>query len=156
MPERVRVGMIGRTWWADGRLLPNLKSHPRATLSAICGRDQARAATLAKKYDIPQVYDDYRTMLARADLDAVVIATPDDLHYPMTMAALDAGLHVVCDKPLASNVQRARQMYQKAEAAGLKHMVFFTNRWLPPYQYLAHLMSEGYVGKVQDCTLVYL
>lgn len=156
MPERVRVGMIGTSWWADGRLLPNLKSHPRATLAAICGRDPTRAAALAKKYDIPQVYDDYRAMLAHAGLDAVVIAAPDDLHYAMTMAALDTGLHVVCEKPLANNAQQARQMYEKAEAAGLKHMVFFTNRWLPPYQYLAHLMAEGYVGRVHACTLVYL
>lgn len=156
MSQAVRVGMIGTSWWADGRLLPNLKSHPRADVVALCGRDRARAQALAGKYDIPHVFVDYRDMIERAGLDAVVIAAPDDLHYPMTMAALEAGLHVVCEKPLASNALQAAEMYEKAEAAGVKHMVFFTNRWLPPYRYLAHLMQDGYVGRVQDCTLEYL
>ena len=156
MNERVRVGVIGTSWWADGRLLPNVKSHPRADVVALCGRDPARAQSLARKYDIPQVYADYRAMLDRAALDAVVIAAPDDLHYPLTMAALEAGLHVVCEKPLASNVQQASEMYAKAEASGVKHMVFFTNRWLPPYQYVAHLMAAHVVGRVFDCTFTYL
>lgn len=156
MIERVRVGMIGTSWWADGQLLPNLKSHPQADVAAICGRSRERAEVLAKKYDIARVYTDYREMIKLAELDAVVIAAPDDLHYPMTMAALDTGLHVVCEKPLASNAQQAREIYARAQAVGVKHMCFFTNRWLPPYQFLAHQLRQGSIGRIHDCTFEYL
>ena len=126
--------------------LPNLESHPLAELAAICGRHHIRTEEMAHKYDIPLVFTDYREMIEKGDLDAVVVATPDDLHYQMTMAALDARLHVLCEKPLALNSGRARQMYEKAEAVGVKHMVFFTYRWWPFYRYFKQLVEEGYIG----------
>ena len=140
MPERVRVGVIGTSWYADMMHLPNLKSHPRAELAAICGRNRERAEEMARKYEIPRVFTDYRELIEEGDLDAVVVATPDDLHHPMTMAALDAGLHVLCEKPMALNAGQAGEMYDKAEAAGVKHMVFFTYRWWPSYRYLKQLV----------------
>jgi predicted dehydrogenase len=111
MSEKVRVGVIGTSWWADMMHLPSLKSHPGAQIAAICGRKRDRADDMARKYEIPRVFTDYREMIARANLDAVVIATPQDLHYPMTMAALDAGLHVMCEKEMALNAHQAREMY---------------------------------------------
>jgi predicted dehydrogenase len=74
----------------------------------------------------------------------------------MTMAALDAGLHVLCEKPFARNVAQARAMYERAEAAGVKHMVTFTYRWAPPYRYLKQLVDEGYIGRPFHCSLRYL
>lgn len=95
-----------------------------------------RAAELAAIHDIPLVYTDYREMIAQASLDAVVVAARDDLHYPVVMEALDAGLHVLCEKPLATTADQARAMYEKAEAGGRIHMVFFTWPWLAHYQQL--------------------
>src|SRR5687768_3073330 len=114
MAAQVRVGVVGTSRYADLMHLPNLKSHPRADLVAICGRNQERAGAMAQKYGIAQVYDDYRAMLERGGLDAVVVATPDDLHYPITMQALDAGQHVLCEKPLALTAAQARAMYERA------------------------------------------
>ena len=148
MPERVRVGVIGTSWWADAFHLPALASHPRAQLAAICGRNRERADEMAKKYSIPLIFTDYRDMIEKTGLHAIVVMTPDDLHYPMTMAALDAGLHVLCEKPLALNVQQARAMYEKAEATGVKHMVYHTYRWMPNYRYLKKLIDDGYVGRL--------
>jgi len=156
MGEQVRVGVIGTSWWADMMHLPSLKSHPRAEIAAICGRNRDRAEEMAKKYGIPLVFTDYREMIEKGNLQALVIAAPDDLHYPMTMDALDAGLHVLCEKPLALNTGQAREMYEKAEAGGLKHMVFFTYRWLPHYRYLKQLVDEGYVGRCFHCHIRYL
>lgn len=147
MPEAVAVGVIGTSWWADLMYLPSLKDYPRARLAAICGRDGNRAAEVARKYGFPQVFTDYREMIRTANLDAVVVSTPDDLHYPMTMAALEAGLHVLCEKPLALNAAQAKEMYETAEATGVKHMVLFTNRWLPPFRYVHHLIQSGYIGR---------
>ncbi|HRW09960.1 MAG TPA: Gfo/Idh/MocA family oxidoreductase, partial [Caldilineaceae bacterium] len=104
MTESVRVGVIGTSWYADMMHLPTLQSHSQAEIAAICGRNREPAEVLAKKYAIPAIYSDYREMIEQGNLDAVVVATPDDLHYPMVMAALDAGLHVICEKPLASTV----------------------------------------------------
>jgi predicted dehydrogenase len=156
MTEKVRVGVIGTSWYADIAHLPRVKSHPRAELVAICGRDRARAKEMAEKYGIPLLFTDYRQMIEKGHLDALIVSTPDDLHHPMTMAALDAGLHVLCEKPLALNVAQAREMYEKAESAGVKHMVCFTYRWTPAYRYLKQLVDEGYVGLCYHCRFSYL
>ena len=102
---------------------------------------------MAAKYDIPKTYADYRQMIGEADLNAVVIVTPDDLHYPMVMNALEKGLHVMCEKPLALNAVRAAEMLKAAEEAKVRHMVFFTYRWFTHLRYFRRLITEGAVGK---------
>lgn len=147
MSKKIRVGMVGTSWYADLMHLPALKSHPQAELVAICGRNRERAEEVAKKYDIPQVFTDYRTMIERAGIEALIVAIPDDLHYPVTLAALDAGLHVLCEKPLALTLNQAKEMYERAEQARIKHMTYFTWRWLPAFRYLHRLIKEGYLGR---------
>ena len=156
MSERVRVGVAGAGGWADLLHLPALTNHPRAEVVAICSRTRAHAEAMAQKYAIPQVFTDYREMIDQAGLQALVVVTPDALHYPITMDALDAGLHVICEKPLALNADRAKAMYEKAEAAGVKHMVLFTSRWLPQYRYVQQLIDEGYIGRWLHCQLNYI
>ena len=133
--------------------LPSLKGHPHAQISAICGRDRARADEMARKYQIPQVFSDYRAMIEQGDLQALIVSVPDDLHYAITLDALAAGLHVLCEKPLASTAEQAREMYEKAETAGVKHMVLFTYRWLPQYQYLHELAAQGFLGRCYQADL---
>jgi predicted dehydrogenase len=147
MPDTVRIGVIGTSWYTDFMHLPALASHPRAQIHAICGRTHGRAAEIAQKYAIPNVYTDYQTMIEQAELDAVIVATPDDLHYPMVMHALDVGLHVLCEKPLALRAAEAREMYEKADAAHVKHMVFYTYRWLPPVRLLREQIAQGALGQ---------
>ncbi|MCA9920681.1 MAG: Gfo/Idh/MocA family oxidoreductase, partial [Anaerolineales bacterium] len=120
----------------------------RVQVVALCGRNQERAQAIATKYNIPQVFTDYRALLADGAVDAVVILTPDDEHYAMTMAALDAGLHVLCEKPLARNASHAKSMYERADVQGLRHMTYFTYRWLPHYRYLRDLVAQGVVGRL--------
>jgi len=153
MSETVRVGVVGTSWWTDGMHLPSLKSHPRAEVVAICGRDRNRAEEMAKKYDIPRVFTNYQEMIEQGNLQALVVSTPDDTHYPITMNALEAGLHILCEKPLALKAKQAREMYEKAEAVGVKHMVFFTYRWLPPERYIRALIDQGYLGRCYHCNL---
>lgn len=146
MAKQLRIGMIGTSWWADLMLLPALKSNPQATVVALCGRNRERAQTLATKFAVPQVYTDYQQMYEEAQLDAVVIATPDDMHYAMAMHAFDADLHVFCEKPLALTVTQAKAMLARAEASGRQHMVDFSFRWLPQIRYLLELIADGYLG----------
>jgi predicted dehydrogenase len=95
-------------------------------------------------------------MIELGDLDALIVAAPDDLHYPITMHALDAGLHVLCEKPLAHTAKEAQAMYEKATAAGVKHMTYFTYRWVAPFRYLRELIDQEYLGRCFHCSLRYL
>jgi predicted dehydrogenase len=150
MSKQVRVGVVGTSWWADFMYYSVLQRHPQAQLTAICGRNQENAQAVAQKYAIPHVFGDYRALIASGLIDALVIATPDDLHHPITLAALEAGLHVLCEKPLALNASDAYQMYQRAQEAGMIHMALFTWRFMPHTQYLLKLIADGYIGRCYD------
>ena len=147
MESRVRVGVIGTTRYAEGMHLRSLLSHSSADVIAICGRDRDRAAEVAGRHRIPMVFTDYQEMFTAARLDAVVIVAPDEQHYPMTMDALNAGLHVLCEKPLATTAAQARAMYERAEAAGVKHMSYFGLRNSLHHRYMRRLIEQGYLGQ---------
>ena len=83
-------------------------------------------------------------MIAAGGLDAVVIAAPDDVHREMVLAAADAGLHILCEKPLANTLADAVEMQRRVEAAGVTNMVLFTWRWQPHWRYVKHLVDTGY------------
>jgi len=147
MGRKVRIGVVGTSWWTDLLYVPSLNSHPGAEMVAICGRDAARAGEVAAKFGGAKVFTDYRQLIGSGDIDAVFVVTPDDLHYEMTMAAVDAGLHVLCEKPLAGNAGHAREKRQRADAAGLKTMVLFTWRWQPHWRYVKQLVETSYIGR---------
>ena len=149
MMKKVRVGVIGTSGWTEMMFLASLGSHPGAVVAAICGRDGERAGEVARRHGIPGVYNDYRKLLAEAELDAVVVATPDDLHHEMTMAVLGKGLHVLCEKPLALTVAHAQEMYETAVAQAVVHMALFTWRWQPHFRYLRQLLEDGYIGRLR-------
>lgn len=156
MAADLRFGMIGTSWYADSMHLPSLTSHPRAAVTAICGRTRSRADEIAANYNIPHVYTDYRDLIESGEVDAVVIATPDDTHHAMTLAAVDAGLHVICEKPLALTLAEAREMAQRADAAGVKHMTYFTLRWFQHTRWVKELLDEGAVGDCNHCRISYV
>ena len=101
---------------------------------------------MAAEHGISQVYTDYRKMIRSGLVDAVVVITPEAMHHPITMAALEAGLHVMCEKSMALNADQARQMRDAAEASGLVTMVGYIWRWVPPFNYVHHLIEQGYIG----------
>lgn len=145
--DKVRVGVVGTSEHTDRVHLANLQSHRQAEIVAICGRDQERAQARAQRYAIPQVFANYEDMIEHAGLDAVVVAAPDDLHYPITLAALDAGLHVLCEKPLAGSYAEARTLAERAAAKNVKHMTYFSWRWPPAQRYLRDLIVQGFLGR---------
>ncbi len=142
----ISVGVVGTSWWADAMHLPALASHPGAKTVAICGRNRDNARKMAATWGIPQVYTDYAEMIDSAELDAIVISTPNDSHYPITMKALERGLHVLCEKPIAMTYAQAREMADVAAAKGLKTLVPFTYSFMPTARYLKELIDGGYLG----------
>ena len=117
-------------------------------VSALCARTPARAESIAERYGISRTYTDYRKMLENEPLDIVAIATPNYLHHPMTLSALESGKHVLCEKPLALNVGQAGAMLEAAEQHERKHFVPFTYRFLPAALYMKEILDAGFVGQV--------
>jgi predicted dehydrogenase len=139
--------VVGTSWWVERMYLPAFLSDPRADVVAFCGRDPARAAALADRVAAagrprPATEGRWEALLERGDLDAVVVAVPDDLHRPVAEAALGAGLHVCCEKPLARSAADARAVRDAAARAGRLGMTYFTYRWLPHYR-LARALVRG-------------
>jgi predicted dehydrogenase len=148
MNNKIRVGIVGTSGFAVEKHYGPLASHPAVELTALCGRNRERAEERAAQFNIPQVYTDWREMIEQSGVDAVVVVTPDDLHYPVTMTALNAGKHVFCEKTLAMNAQQAREMYETAEQKGLVHMTLFTWRWEPGVLYMKDLIAQNYLGEL--------
>ncbi len=156
MTEIVRIGVIGTSWFTETFHLPALASHPHAAITALCGRSRERTGAVAEKFGIPRVFTDYRELIERGDVDAVLVAAPDDQHYAMARAALEAGKHLLCEKPVALQARQVKELYEKAQAAGLVHLVMFTFRWAPEYQYLRELVDSGAIGQPYHCQVRYL
>jgi predicted dehydrogenase len=122
----------------------------------VCGRDAARASAVAAKFGVPAAYTSYEAMLDHAALDAVVVATPDDVHAPVAAGALARGLHVLCEKPLARTAAEARTLAAQAARARVVDMVFFTYRWVPAYRFLRDLVAAGRIGRPQSFALSFV
>ncbi|MGB1286431.1 MAG: Gfo/Idh/MocA family protein, partial [Aggregatilineales bacterium] len=152
----VKIGMVGTSWWADAMHLPALDGHPAASVQAICGRRRDPAEKMAAAWNIPEIYTDYAEMIANADIDAVVISTPNDSHYPISKLALEKGLHVLCEKPIALTYPEAQELADLAREKGVKHLVPFTYRFMPTARYLKHLITdEDYIGKPYHLNMRY-
>ena len=141
----VRIGVIGVGFGSTVHI-PAFQSEGLDVV-AVCARGPERAEAAARGFNIPAVYTDYRAMLAERDIDAVSVVTQADLHHEMTMAALDAGKHVLCEKPIAVNQQQAKEMLDKAQATGLTAMVAHEFRFAPGRAYVSELVKEGYIGE---------
>ena len=145
MADLLRVGVAGAGIGAG--YIAGFQKQPGVEVTALCTRTPTRLRPLAERYRIPHTYTDYKAMLAQEPLDIVVVATPNNLHHSMTLAALDAGKHVLCDKPLGLNTAQVREMVKRAEQAGRKHFVPFTWRFLPAAAYMKEIIDSGFVGQ---------
>ncbi len=143
----VRVGVIGTSNWTGRMYMQALQHHPDGAVTAVCGRDPARTRAFAQQWGVPAFYTDWRDLLDSGEIDAVIVSTPNDTHFPITMHALKNDIHVLCEKPLALNYAQADAMATEAERRALISMTAFTHWHFPHYQYAARLVREGYVGE---------
>jgi predicted dehydrogenase len=145
--DSIRVGLVGPGWWAETMFVPAVEAHTDADLVAVCGRDLGRTRAFADAHGIDHVFSDAQEMFDSGVIDAVIISTINRVHHPLTMAALDAGLHVLCEKPLATTIEEADEMAATARETGLTCHVPFTYRYMPVTHYVKRLLEEGYVGR---------
>lgn len=156
MEARIRIGLVGTRFFAELLHIPSIKSHDGAVLHSICGRDKENAAKVAERYGIENAYSDYREMFSSGELNGVVIASPDDLHYEMVMCALKNNLNVMCEKPLAQTVAQAREMYNTADIAGVVNMVNFTWRGMSNIRFMLEVVAGGEIGEPVACHMLFL
>jgi predicted dehydrogenase len=149
----LKVGLVGTSWWADAMYLPALADHSEGRITAICGRNTAAANALADRYGIAETFSDWRDILEV--VDAVIIASPNDSHEEIALAAIEQGKHVLCEKPLALDAAGAWRMAEAATAKGVTTMTPFTYRFMPAFQWVKALIDDGYVGTPYHLNLRY-
>ncbi len=147
MREKIGIGVIGCGAIAVEAHLPNYAADGRARLVAVADVDRARAEEAAARFGVPHIYEEYRELLARRDIDAVSICTPNDVHAEQAIAAAQAGKHILCEKPMAISLEQAEAMIAAASAAGVQLMVGFTHRFYSFNERAAALIAEGAIGK---------
>lgn len=155
MSKQVKLGIVGTSWWTDAMYMPALTKHPNADVCAVVGRNLDHARKFAEQWKIPNLYPSLEELVAKESIDAVIIASSNKHHYPMVMTAIEHGLHVLCEKPLAMNYTEAHHMMGAAEKAGVKTMVSFTYRFMPTARYLKELIEQGYIGKPYHLNMRY-
>jgi len=159
------VGMVGHAFMGNAhsqawRTAPRFFDLPLTpTMQVLCGRDGARAAEAAQRLGWAEAETDWRRLVERADVDLVDICTPGDTHAEIAIAALDAGKHVLCEKPLANTVEEAEEMTaaaDRAAARGVRAMVGFTYRRVPAIALARRLVQEGRIGEIRHVRAQYL
>jgi predicted dehydrogenase len=143
---RVRVGVLGAGAWAEFAHIPGYKRDPRCELVAIADPVVERAKAFAEKFGIPDVYDSHAALIARDDIDLVDVCTPSATHFELSWAALEAGKHVLCEKPVAYDYRDTLRAAALARQQGVKTKLGFTFRYSPAMQYMKQLIEEGFVG----------
>lgn len=145
--EKLRVGVIGCGSIAQHRHLPEYKSNKNVEIVAVCDINEERAQAIAEKYDV-KAYTNYEELISSGLVDAVSVCTPNYLHAPISIAALNAGLHVLCEKPMATSKQEAEEMIAAAKESGKKLMIGHNQRFVPSHQKARKLIESGEIGKI--------
>ncbi len=141
----IGVAVVG-TGFGQKIHIPGFQIHPRTQLVAVYHRDLDKAKAIADSQSIPQVCDRLEDILALPDVAALSISTPPFLHYEMAKKVLQAGKHLLLEKPMTLSAAEARELYQIASAQSVVAMMDFEFRFVPAWQLLAEYLAEGYVG----------
>ena len=146
MDRKLRMGVIGL---GVGRgHVKNFRDHPGAEVVAVCDTNESRVQAVAGEFGVAGRYTDAQQMFDREKLDAVSIATPNKFHAPLAINALNHGLHVLCEKPMAMNTAEALAMKAAAEKAGKNLMINFSYRYNEMSQSLKHQVKTGVLGDI--------
>lgn len=143
-----RVGVIGAGTVVRRGHIPNFQAVPNAEVVAVCDVRLDRAQEVAQATGVPQTFADYKEMLAQVQPDIVVVATPNIFHKPMTIDALNAGAHVLCEKPLALSVADAQEMFAAAHANDRVLTVGTHFRHSTPVQMAKQHVDGGFFGDI--------
>lgn len=160
--DAVRIGLLGYGFMGKAhsnafKTLPYMfwPDAPRVSLTAIAGRTHQRVAEAATRYGYAAYTTDWHDLVSSPDIDVVDNVASDAEHVAPTLAAIRAGKHVICEKPLALSAAEATQLYREGQAAGVKHLTCFNYRFVPAVRLAYDILSSGELGEVYTATFRY-
>jgi predicted dehydrogenase len=145
--NKVKMAMVGLGFGAE--FIPIYHEHPDAEVVAICRRNEAELNKCGDRFGIAKRYTDYADVLSDPDVDCVHINSPIPDHASMSLAALDAGKHVMCTVPMATTVEECRQLVEKVAQTGLRYMMAETVVYSREYLFIKQMYNSGELGKIQ-------
>ena len=150
MSKKLRVAIIGCGGIANGKHLPSLKKLEQVEMVAFCDIEIKKAEKAAIEYGTPEavVYKNYKQLLEDESIDVVHVLTPNISHAEISIASMEAGKHVMCEKPMAKTSEEAKLMVATAERTGKKLTIGYNNRFRPDSQYLHNVCKQGDLGEV--------
>lgn len=152
MAQKVRIGLIGAGGFSKMRMLPAFQRVPGVEITAVANRRRASAEKVAAEFEIPEVANDYREVIASRNVDAVFVGAPPYVHHEVTLAALAAGKHVLLQTRMCTTAAEAREMHEAAEEAkarGVRTMLVPPNPFSRGRKFVQHLIESGYLGKLR-------
>lgn len=152
MKRKVRIGIIGAGWWAAENHIPALQQFGDAEVLAVCGLG-ADLNRVQRQFGIPLATEDYRELLSAGGLDGVIVSSPHHLHFEHATAALEHGLHVLCEKPMALSAGHARQMAELALACSLHFLIAYGWNYADFASEAKKHIQAGEVGRIQHVQL---
>lgn len=149
MDEQIRVGIVGCGRIAERNHLPGFLGEDGCRVTALCDVLPEKMAEKKRDFDLGEVacFTDSDALFASGLVDAVAICTPNDRHHPQTLAACRAGLHVLCEKPMAASLEEATEMIEAARAAGVVLQINQSLRYNAQYQAVVGLVRDGAIGE---------
>ncbi len=152
--ERVRIALVGCGKIAALHALA-LDTLPQADFVACCDRNRERAQAMAGQYQVPHVFTDANELFRAGLVDAALVCTPHPAHEPVVIAAAEAGIHVMCEKPIATTLGEADRMIAATERAGVTFGVVFQRRFWPAARRIRSAIDAGKLGKLTlgECTV---
>ena len=146
--KKIKVGIVGCGGIAGGKHLPGHNGVKDVSIIAACDIDESRAKAFAKQHDIPHVFSKYEKLVEMDELDAVSVCTPNNFHAGPTIAALNAGKHVICEKPIAANAIDGQAMVDAQRASGKILQIGLQSRFGAGARTLRKLHEDGFFGDV--------
>jgi len=147
--RKARIAVLGAGWWGAEVYIPALQANPDAALAAVNRRNAEALRQITEKFGIPSGYTDYRALLAKEPLDGAIIVSPHTVHFEQAMACLEAGLHVLVDKPMTTSAADARAMVAKAAAVGRQIVVPYGWNFKDFTRKAVDLVQAGRLGEIR-------
>ncbi|MFY0758771.1 Gfo/Idh/MocA family oxidoreductase [Metabacillus dongyingensis] len=150
MQKKIRIGIIGCGGIANGKHLPSLSKLDQVEVVAFCDIIKERASEAALKFgsEDAEVYEDYQELLKDLSIDCIHVCTPNNSHAEISIAAMEADKHVMCEKPMAKTSEEARLMVEAAKRTGKKLTIGYNNRFRKDSQYLKRICEKGDLGEI--------
>jgi predicted dehydrogenase len=147
--DRLRIGTLGAARITPGALIKPARQIPGVTVAAVAARDPERARRFAAKHRIRRVHDSYQDLIDDPAVDAIYNALPNSLHAQWTLRAIEAGKHVLCEKPFTANADEAAEVAAAARASGLVVMEAFHYRYHPLARRMRDVVAAGEIGPLR-------